>query len=221
LLLGFGGLLILLAFTGLNALSVVKTIESRSDAIRLDYVNRDDILQQLRSDIYLSGTHARDLLLEPDQARADLHRNELHDTQIRIDSMIREYGAIRRPEERVQFDRFVAEVASYFESLRPAVQWNAAERRKFGFAFMQTSLLPRRLVIVRLADRLAVLNGQQLETENREVAELFSSFRKNLATLLIGTLILGALLAGASINRVLRLENLSHGRLSQVEKART
>ena len=40
LLVGFGGVLLLLAFTGLNALSVLKNIRTRNDQIRRDYVNR-------------------------------------------------------------------------------------------------------------------------------------------------------------------------------------
>jgi len=31
-----------------------------------DYFNRDHVLEQLRRDIYLSGTYVRDLLLEQD-----------------------------------------------------------------------------------------------------------------------------------------------------------
>src|SRR5579863_7069080 len=51
LLLGFGGLLLLLAFTGLTALSVLQKIETGSQMIRQDYFNRDRILEQLRSEI--------------------------------------------------------------------------------------------------------------------------------------------------------------------------
>src|SRR5271165_3453773 len=73
LLVGFGGLLLLLAVTGLYALSVLGSIQTRNDRIRQDYFNRDRILEQLRSDVYLSGTYVRDLLLEQDHSRADLH----------------------------------------------------------------------------------------------------------------------------------------------------
>jgi len=77
LFIGFGGLLLLLAFTGLNALSVLTKIQTRNESIRKDYFNRDRILEQLRSDIYLSGTHVRDLILERDPSLADTHRKEV------------------------------------------------------------------------------------------------------------------------------------------------
>ena len=221
LLFGFGGLLLLLAFTGLNALSVLRKIEIRSETIRADYFNRDRILEQLRSDIYLSGTYVRDLLVEQDPSRADTHRRELQDVRRRIEGNISAYDAILRTEERAPFRTFTTEVESYFESLRPALEWNATQRQALGYAFMKDSLLPRRMVIVRLADQIAVFNQRQMEAGNQHIVNLFSSFRRFLILFLVLTLICGALLAGGSIHRILRLERLSASRFEEVEHART
>ncbi len=110
LLLGFGGLLVLLAFTGLNALSVLRRIETRSETIREDYFKRDQVLEQLRSDIYLSGTYARDLLLEQDTTRADIHRQELQELRERVKSNVGVYDGVLRGEERGPFREFAKEV---------------------------------------------------------------------------------------------------------------
>ena len=125
LFIGFGGLLLLLAFTGLNALSVLTKIQTRNESIRKDYFNRDRILEQLRSDIYLSGTHVRDLILERDPSLADTHRKELDDARLRIEANVAAYEKILRGEERVPFQQFTQELNAYFESLRPALEWNA------------------------------------------------------------------------------------------------
>jgi hypothetical protein len=68
---GFGGLLALLTLAGISGLSVVRQIQTRNQRIREDYILRDRILEQLRSDIYLSGTYVRDFLLEPNDAMAE------------------------------------------------------------------------------------------------------------------------------------------------------
>ena len=221
LLIGFGGLLLLLAFTGFNAVSVLNRIQTRNASIRQDYVDRDRILQQLRSDVYLSGTYVRDLLLEPDPTRADVHRNELNAARDRIESMIAAYQRVLRGEERAPFQRFTKEVVSYFDSLRPALQWDSNQRRQFGYAFMRDSLLPRRMVIVRLADQISQLNQEQMETGSKRVAALFSTFRRDLFVLLIITLIVGFLLASGSIHRILRLERLSSFRFDEALQARS
>jgi len=221
LLLGFGGLLILLALTGLNALSVLKTIQTRNEKIREDYVHRERVLEQLRADVYLSGTYARDLLLEPDPARADIHRKELESARARVQTMIAAYDAILRPDERQRFQQFTAEVASFFNMLEPVLQWDANQRKQSSYTFMRDFLLPRRMVIVRLADQISELNQQQLETGNRQVSELFSSFRRGLQVTLGVALAIGLALAGGSIYRILRLEKLSAQRFDEVVQART
>jgi signal transduction histidine kinase len=221
LLIGFGGLLLLLAFTGFNALSILNRIQVRNASIREDYVNRNRILQELRSDIYLSGTYVRDLLLEPDPARADLHRDELNAARGRVEAMISAYQAVVRGEERIPFERFTKEIVSYFDSLRPALQWTPNQRRLFGYSFMEYSLLPKRMIIVRLTDQISKLNQEQLETGSKRVGTLFLNFRRNLVALLIVTLVIGFLLASGSIRRILRLERLSGLRFDEALQARS
>jgi signal transduction histidine kinase len=220
LFISFGGLLLLLALTGLNALSVLGRIQTRNDGIRRDYFHRDRILEQLRSDIYLSGTYVRDLLLEQDPSRADIHREELADAQRRVEDNVAAYDRVLRGEERLPFQRFTREVSAYFTSLRPALEWDAAQRRTLGYSFMKDSLLPRRMVIVRLADQISDVNQKQMEAGNKQIASLFASFRRSLIILLALTLVGGTLLAGGSIRRILRLERLSAQRFDEVEQAR-
>jgi signal transduction histidine kinase len=220
LLVGFGGILLLLALTGLNAVSVLRTIQTRNEQIRRDYLNRERILEQLRSDIYLSGTYARDLLLEPDPARAEVHRSELEGARSRIESMISEYAGILRGEEHDAFHQFEREVSAYFDSLQPALQWNAAQRRALGYRYMQNSLLPRRMVIVHLADQISGINQKQLEAGSRDVAALFADFRRSLLALLLVTLACGVALAAGSMYRILRLERLSAARFEEVVQTR-
>src|SRR5271157_948921 len=163
---GFGGLWLLLAVTGLYALSVLGSIQTQNERIRQDYFNRDRILEQLRSDVYLSGTYVRDLLLEQDHSRAEMHRKELEDTRVRIEANVAAYEAIISPEERVPFQQFASQVKEYFNSLRPALEWNATQRQALGYAFTRDSLLPRRMMIVHLADQISQVNKRQMESGN-------------------------------------------------------
>src|SRR4051812_11181964 len=114
LVVGFGGLLSLLAFAGAYGISTIRTIGSRNDRIRSDFLLRDRMLQQLRSDLYLSGTHIRDLLLEPNPAQAEVQRQEFDRTKRQIDSNRATYERILRREERPVFDKFSVELDRYF-----------------------------------------------------------------------------------------------------------
>lgn len=220
LLIGFGGLLLLLALTGFYTLSILGKIQTNNESIRLDYVNRDRILENLRSDIYLSGTYVRDLLLEPDPERAEARRTEVYAAEARVDSSIAAYKKIVRDEERPPFERFEREVTAYFDAFHPVLLWSSEQRKQQGYAFMQDSLLPRRIEIVRLADQIGRLNQQQMGAGNARVVELFSNFRKALTALLIVTLLVGLVLAAASVYRILKLERLSQQRFDEVLEAR-
>ena len=142
LLIGFGGLLFLLAFSGLNAVSVLSHIQASNERIREDYVNRDRILEGLRSDLYLSGTYVRDLLLEPDPKRADLHRTELNGARSRVKTSMAAYQSVLRGEEKIPFQQFKSEVTAYFDSLQPTLEWTPSQRKELGYSFMQNVIAP-------------------------------------------------------------------------------
>ncbi len=220
LLIGFGGLLALLVFTGLNGISALSKIQSRNETIRQDYVNRQQKLEELRNDLYVSGTYVRDLLLEPDPSRADVHRKDLDATTADIQALIAGYRKILRVEEQQPFEDFANGVSAYFDSLQPALNWDTAQRRQFGYAYMRDSLLPGRTLVVHLADQISRFNQHQMEMGNQQVSVLFSTFRRSLVTLLVLTLASGLVLAITSVSRILRLEHLSVERLNEVLQAK-
>src|SRR5258706_15361486 len=83
LTLGFGGLLLLMSFSGVDAVRVLRSIQGRNEQIRSDFLGRNRLLHQVRSDLYLSGTYVRDYLLEPIPTNAEAHRTSLD--KVRID----------------------------------------------------------------------------------------------------------------------------------------
>ena len=202
-------MLFLLAISGVNAVTVLGRIQSSNEQIRQGYMKRDLILEELRSDLYLSGTYVRDLLLEPDPSRADLHRMELNGARERVKTLIGSYQALLSGSERIPFEQFNREITEYFDSFQPALEWSPSQRRRLGYSFMQTSLLPRRMTLVQLADQIGQLNQQQLNSGSEQVRALFARFRSNLIVLVGATLTIGLVLAYASIRRILRLERLS------------
>src|SRR5580658_6803083 len=70
LLVGFGGLLALMAVGGFDAIQVLRQIQTRNVQIRQSFLSRDRALEHIRSSLYLSGTVVRDYLLDPEPAAA-------------------------------------------------------------------------------------------------------------------------------------------------------
>src|SRR5580658_10175282 len=88
LTIGFGGLLLLLAFAGFDSVQKLRQIQQRNDAIRESFLARTRLLEQIRSGVYLSGTYVRDCLLEPDPAKAEAHRASLQRTRNRMETAL-------------------------------------------------------------------------------------------------------------------------------------
>src|SRR5689334_24182456 len=77
LIVGFGGLLLLMGFAGFDSIQTLLQIQKSNDDIREGFLARTKVLEQIRSDLYLSGTYVRDYLLEPENQMAESHRLSL------------------------------------------------------------------------------------------------------------------------------------------------
>jgi hypothetical protein len=53
---GFGGLLGIVALSGVDALRVLRQIRQEDDQIRTQFLSRNHVLNDIRSQLYLSGT---------------------------------------------------------------------------------------------------------------------------------------------------------------------
>lgn len=217
---GFGGLLGLLGFAGFSSLSVVREIQVRNESIRRDYLERDRVLEQLRSDIYLSGTYVRDFLLEGDHAKAEGYRSEFERTRSRINQALENYQRMLHPEEVAAFHQLSEGLAEYFDALQPALRWDAEQRRSLGPSFMRDQVLRRRMTMISLADQVGQVNQRQMENGNVSVEQLFAQFRRRLWIVLALTLCLGILLAGISMHRILNLEHGMRERYGEIAQAR-
>src|SRR5580692_7051844 len=111
LVIGFGSLLLAMALTGGDALLVLRQVRREDDAIRRQFLFRDHTLNEVRSNLYLSGTWVRDYLLEPEPARAETFRSNLEDVRKRMESAIDDYGRQLNADERPEYGALTTELA--------------------------------------------------------------------------------------------------------------
>ena len=209
LIAGFGGLLMLMAFAGIDAMQLLREIQRRNDAIRRDFLNRNRLLNQIRSDVYLSGTYVRDYILEPEPQNAAMHRRSLQKTRLDMDSALQSYAKMLSADEALPYGTLQRELGDYWRVLEPALQWNVEQRRADGYEFLHDEVLPRRMAMLSIADQIGGVNERQLNGGSSQVASLFTQFQVRLASTVFVTLGLGLLLAGFSIRKILGLEGES------------
>src|SRR4051812_11664376 len=217
---GFGGLLVLMALTGLDAMQVFREMRDRNDALRQNYLSRNRILNEIRSDLYLSGTYVRDYLLEPDEEAAERHLKSLQKSRQDMATALETYSHLPGPVETVPFQSLKSEIARYWAVLEPVMRWSAPQRRSAGYAFLRDEVFPRRTAMLGVADRIAGVNEQQLTFSTELSSALFSQFRFRLLITTLIVLALGIALAATSIRKILRLERESNARFMEISLAR-
>src|SRR5271167_4374095 len=92
LALGFGGLLAIMVLAGIDAWRVLEQFRRSDDQIRRRYLSENHLLNDIRSDVYVSGTYVRDYLLEPETQRADIYRASLEQVRKHMESALSSYG---------------------------------------------------------------------------------------------------------------------------------
>src|SRR5246127_2377164 len=97
LIVGFGGFLAIISLAGFDTLRVLRQIQTNRDQIRQEFLFRNHVLNDIRSDVYLSGTYVRDYLLEPDFERAESNRSALQKVRTDMDSALESYGSKLEP----------------------------------------------------------------------------------------------------------------------------
>jgi signal transduction histidine kinase len=206
---------------GLSAISFLYQVEIRQGQIRKDFIERDRVLEDLRLEIYLSGTHIRDFLADSDEDSAQGHRQAYLQTRQQILASIALFTRLQVSSAyHDSFDQFVREVRAYLAVLAPALEWNASERRKLGPEFVSRKVLPRRMDVISLTERIQQLSQGQLEASSDQISQLFSSFRLRLALMLLLTLAVGVALAGATLWRILHLERGSRAGFEEILRTR-
>ena len=217
---GFGGLLLTMALAGGDALRVLRQVQREDDQIRRQFLFRDHVLNDVRSELYLSGTYVRDYLLEPEPVRAETFRASLEDVHNQMETALEAYGRQLNSQERTQYSALDTELSRYWGVLGPILRWNASERHARGYKFLRDEVFPRRAAMLEIAGRIADFNEQQLNAGNERVVRLLTTFRTRLGLTLLASLALGLGMAVFSTRKILGLEAKSELRYREVVEAR-
>jgi signal transduction histidine kinase len=219
LLIGFGGLLILMAVAGGDALSVLGRLRSTNAEIQRTFLLRNAALDRIRSGIYLSGTYARDYLLAVEQSGADRQRQRLRAIESDTRAAMDEYEKwIDRSEERA-FNNLRGEITAYWKLLDYILDSSTAEKRRSGQAYFSDDLVHRRTAMLGIADQISDINARELNAADSRISREFGRFRFRLALTLVITLGGGLLLAALATFHLLGLEREARKRYDESVRA--
>ncbi|MDE3196000.1 MAG: MCP four helix bundle domain-containing protein [Acidobacteriota bacterium] len=218
---GFGGLLLLMSLAALDGIRQIRSIESRSNAIRNSFLQRNRVLNEIRSDLYLSGTWIRDYLLEPDRGKARDQRASFGRTRRALVNDMGLYRSLLRAEERGPFENLERELASYWQVIDPVLRHEQGLPGDEGYVFLRDQIYSRRTIMIGIVDQISTLNEHELNTRILLITDLFAGFRIRIAITMLVALGMGLALALFSGRRILLYEREAADHLRDIEQARS
>ena len=114
---GFGSVLVIMTLAGFDALRVLRDVRRNDDQIRRQFLFQNHVLNDIRFQVYLSGTYVRDYLLEPEAEWAQTFRISLEQVRQQMDSALQSYGRQLAPAEVKHYTALRAELAEYWRVL--------------------------------------------------------------------------------------------------------
>jgi signal transduction histidine kinase len=218
--LGFGGLLVCIAAGAVGTIVSLDRVHQDEKRIRKDFLGRMGALDQIRSQIFLSGTYVRDFLLSPDPSGAAAQTSRMGTLEHQSYSALEAYSHLVEANEREPFQALQSEIGAYWRVLDRMMTWTPDERSRLRESFFYDELIPRRNAMLQIADRIALANERGLTRAEGQLSEASDGLRKSLIATFAVTLGGGILLALLTIGHTLRLERELERRLEENSRAR-
>lgn len=213
-------LLVLAAAGALASLRTMHRVRDESAKIRDRFLARNRLLNDLRSQLYLSGTAARDFLLDPDNRNAAEHQRHLDETRRAAEKLLNAYRASAETAEMRALDDLENQLRQYWNALQPMQDWDLEQRQAHGYRLYASEVHPRRNRMLQLADGIDALNEGQLSAGVIQANRVAASLERRLSYGLGGVLAAGLILALSALRRVGQLERDARTRYEEVQRAR-
>src|SRR5208337_903774 len=208
-----------MAAAEIGALLFLTSLRNTDSALQRHFLARNRTLEKIRSEIYLSGTFARDSLLAPEPSGARAQMAALDGLRRETETALDDYARSLEPEEVPPFRALRTQIDDYWKVLDRTFSWTPEERGKYRNEFFYEELIPRRTSMLQIADRVAALNEQELNRGSDQLGALFGRLQLGLVGLILTTLIGGATLAGMTTLHILRLDAEARKRFEESVRA--
>jgi signal transduction histidine kinase len=209
-----------MAFAEFDGIRALRNLQTANDEISGDFLRRTQILERIRSNVYLSGTYIRDFLLDPDPQKTEQDRSALIQRRAPMEAAMNDYKGLLQPEEGAAFETLRQEWKDYWELLDKVLLWNPAERRRAGYAFLRDDLFSRRTSILTATDQIATITTARLRSDEIQAGFAYRHYRSRLTVAIGLTIGLGLLLAAFSIRQIFKLEMETASRYRDISDAR-
>jgi signal transduction histidine kinase len=219
LVLGFGGLLLLLLYSGASALRTLRGLHEAEEYARTHSLERQRVLATVILSANIYSDHMEEFLLNSEPPE-DGAAEEIVRGAAAAREALQAYPADRSAEEQLLLEQLQAYLTDEETVFHSAQGWKSEERVTRGQQVLSEKSIPRRQHFVAVAQRIELLNDNQTLAAKQAGFLEFGRLQDRLKNLLILALTSGLLLAVASAIYILRLERQARLRYAELANSR-
>ena len=173
LFLGFGLVVGLWVYTGYEFTTRIAAIEDESARITARYLEAQERLTRIRSQVLVASVYVRDALLEPAQNLLSRYELQLEETYAGIDAALREYVPVLDTDaERDQVRRLRSEVDEFRQMTQKVLQARKSGAVADVRGLLNENLVPRREAAIRVSEEVQALNRAAFVQHQTEIARV-------------------------------------------------
>ena len=212
LAIGFGLTFGLWLFAGYYFTRRMADVQREAAAINLRYMQAQELLSTVRTQVLLGSVYVRDALLDPDPRTADDYRRQLQDTYRSIDQVLRQYvPVLDSAAERERVGRLRREIDDFRSTLTEILASDTSRWPSEARMLLRTRIVPKREVVIRVSEEVQTLNRNAFVQQQTGITEIYRGTQRRvwqqlgLALLAsLGIAVLATLYAGRLEDRLRR-----------------
>jgi signal transduction histidine kinase len=216
LIFAFSVMLLLMGFSAISNWRQSGILFDKWEGLTRSYQDSERSLQQIRSDVQVSGLLVRDFLLDPSDASSDSYKKRLLDNRAEMAKQLARLEETISAPQASKLRLLDSQLQAYWDSLEPIFGWTQKQRQSQSSAFLREIVIPRREAALGLAVEIERLNEANFRSRQAEIDEGRAQFRK---FFLETTLLLIAVALAVAFSVVWRVSQLEKS--ARVHRERT
>jgi signal transduction histidine kinase len=216
LALSFGALMLVICLSGLALRQHAEQIRRQIATAQKAYLDRDDVLDNLRSQTLSLAIELRDYLLAAGPEAIAEERQHLQDRRA---ALLRSLAEVNRLEvgDLAARQMLRQQINAYLDSVDTALGWTAQERQNRRGQFLQKRF-PSRQAVLEEAANIDSINLATLQQRQDNLNQALDNIEVFSAQVIALMLLLGVLIAALTLVRTARLENRADRHSREMER---
>ncbi len=221
LIAAFSLMLLLMAGSAVSNWRQSSLLFDKWEGLTRSYQDSERSLQQIRSDVQVSGLLVRDYLLDPSDASSESYKKRLLANRSEMAKQLARLEGTISEAQASKLRLLGNQLQAYWDSLEPIFGWTQKQRQTQSSAFLRDIVIPRREAALGLAVEIERLNEANFRSRQAEIDDGRAQFRKfflNTTVLLIAIALAVAFVVVLRISQLEKTARIHQERTEHAER---